>query len=199
MTRDEALERYAELRKDSPSGVAQVIEPDRDLVAGVEIESDLGPWTVYETPGHAPSHVCLFEPQRRILISGDHVLGRISLFFEYGDSPDPVGEFLHSLDVVEALDARLALSGHGKPFTDVHGHIEGNRSLVAERLEAVLAGLAGGPRTVLELSPEVYGEPVTPSNAPWLLSQTLCYLRHLEVLGQVAHEPDEGMERWRAA
>jgi glyoxylase-like metal-dependent hydrolase (beta-lactamase superfamily II) len=194
----DALERYAELMKDRPSGVASVIEPDRDLVEGVEIETDLGVWTSYETPGHTPSHVCLFEPQRRILISGDHVLGRISLFYDYGWSPDPVGEFLRSLDKVDTLDARLALSGHGKPFTDVHGHIEGNRSLVSERLDAVLAGLAGGPRTVLDLSQDVYAEPVTPSNASWLLGQTLCYLRHLEVLGQAAHEPDGEVEQWRA-
>ncbi len=193
----DALERYAELLKDRPSGIARVIEPDRDLVDGVEIETDLGVWTAYETPGHAPSHVCLFERERRILISGDHVLGRISLFYDYGFSPDPVGEFLRSLDVVDALDARLALSGHGKPFTDVHGHIEGNRKLVGERLDAVLAGLAGGPRTVVDLSPEVYGEPVTPSNAAWFLSQTLAYLRHLEVEGRVTHESDGELERWR--
>ena len=43
-----------------PSGIARVIEPDRPLVDGVEIETDLGVWTVHETPGHAPSHVCLY-------------------------------------------------------------------------------------------------------------------------------------------
>ncbi len=178
--------------------MARIIEPDRILVPGLKLETDLGTWAVHETPGHAPSHVCLFQAERRLLISGDHLLGRVSLYYDYGWTPDPAGEFLSSLDKVDALDARLCLSGHGKPFTDVHGHIEGNRSLVAERLEAVLAGLAGGPRTVLDLSPEVYGEPVTPGNAPWLLSQTLCYLRHLEVMGQTAHEPDGEIERWRA-
>ena len=68
--------------------------------------TDLGTWTAYETPGHAPSHVCLYQPERRVLISGDHLLGRISLFYEYGFSPDPVGEFLRSLDRVRTLDAK---------------------------------------------------------------------------------------------
>ena len=136
-----ALEAYAERARDMPSGIARVIEPDRPLVDGVQIETDLGVWTAYETPGHAPSHVCLFQPERRLMISGDHLLGRISLYFDYGWTPDPVGEFLGSLDVVERLDARLCLSGHGKPFVDVPGHIEGNRKLVAERLEAVLRAL----------------------------------------------------------
>ena len=98
---------------------------------------------MHYTPGHAPSHVSLFQPERRLLISGDHLLGRVSLYFDYGWSPDPVGEFLASLDKTEALNARLALSGHGRPFSDVREHHEANRRLVRERLDAVLAALAG--------------------------------------------------------
>jgi glyoxylase-like metal-dependent hydrolase (beta-lactamase superfamily II) len=194
-----ALVGYAERAKDMPSGVAQVIEPDRALLPGIEIETDLGTWTVHETPGHAPSHVCLFQAQRRLLISGDHVLGRISLFFQYGDTPDPIAEFLSSLDRVDVLDARLALSGHGKPFVDVHGHIEGNRKLVHERLEATLAALRGEPRTAVEIAPSIYGEALGIHNASWFLAQTLCYLRHLERAGSVRRQPDGGAERWMAS
>jgi glyoxylase-like metal-dependent hydrolase (beta-lactamase superfamily II) len=193
-----ALAEYAELAKGIPSGVARVIEPDRGLVDGVEIETDLGTWVAYETPGHAPSHVCLFQAERRLLISGDHVLGRISLFYDYGYSPDPVGEFLRSLDRADALDARLALSGHGKPFFDVHGHIEGNRRLVAERLQAVLGAVRGRSRTAVEIVPHVYDEELKVRNASWFLAQTLCYLRHLERDGRVLVESDGGVERWQA-
>jgi glyoxylase-like metal-dependent hydrolase (beta-lactamase superfamily II) len=195
---EDALQRYAEQMKAIPSGVARVIEPDAPLVNGVEIESDLGVWSVHETPGHAPSHVCLFQRERRVLISGDHLLGRISLFYDYGWTPDPVGEFLRSLDVVDALDARLCLSGHGKPFVDVHGHVEGNRKLVRERLDAVLAALDGRPRTAVEIAPLVFGEALSRRNANWWLSETLCYLRHLELDGQVTHQPDGTAERWAA-
>ena len=195
---EEPLRRYAEQRRDSETGIAAVIEPDRDLLSGVTIETALGPWTAYETPGHAPSHVCLFQPERRLLISGDHLLGRISLYFEYGNSPDPVGEFLHSLDVVQRLGARLCLPGHGRTFADVHAHIEGNRTLVHERLAAVSAALAAhGPLSAFELVPHVYGETISQQNAHWLLSKTLCYLTHLQSLGRarsIAGEP----ERWSA-
>jgi glyoxylase-like metal-dependent hydrolase (beta-lactamase superfamily II) len=193
---EEALRRYAERAKDVPSGIARVIEPDRALLPDVEIQTDLGTWSVHETPGHAPSHVCLFQRERRLLISGDHLLGRISLFFDYGYTPDPAGEFLHSLDVVEALDARLCLAGHGRPFVDVRGHIDANRALVRERIDAVLAALSAGRKTAAELVPEVYGEPLTPFNAGWLLSQTLCYLGHLELEGKVVRESGNG-ERWK--
>ncbi len=196
----EALRRYAERAKQIPSGIARVVEPDRPLTQGVQIETDLGVWTVHETPGHAPSHVCLFQPERRLLISGDHLLGRVSLFYDYGWSPDPAGEFLHSLDLVERLDPRLCVAGHGRPFLDVSAHIEANRMLVHERLQAVLTALGGEPRTAVQISPEVYGEPLTASNSAWLLSQTLCYLRHLEVQGRILIvEDDDGEpQRWQA-
>ena len=194
----QALAAYAERAKDIPSGVARVVEPDHALVDGVTIETDLGVWTAYETPGHAPSHVCLFQAERRLLISGDHVLGRISLFYDYGYSPDPVGEFLDSLGTVDALDARLALSGHGKPFVDVHGHIEGNRRLVAERLGAVLTAVGDEPKTALQILPEVYSQPVNIRNATWFLSETLCYLRHLQGQERVRSTVDGDVERWSA-
>lgn len=197
---EEPLRRYAEQRRSSAmgTGIAAVIEPDRDLLTGVTIETALGPWTTYETPGHAPSHVCLFQPERRLLISGDHLLGRISLYFDYGSSPDPVGEFLHSLDVVQRLGARLCLPGHGRTFADVHAHIEGNRKLVHERLESVSRALAQhAPLSAFELVPHVYGDTISQQNAHWLLSKILCYLTHLQALGRaqlVAGEP----ERWTA-
>ncbi len=193
---EEPLRRYAERRKDHDSGIAAVIEPDKPLVNGVTVATDLGPWTVYETPGHAPSHVCLFQPERRLLISGDHLLGRISLFFDYGYSPDPVGEFVSSLGVVERLGARLCLAGHGRTFTDVHAHIEGNRKLVAERSQRILTAMATAPATAFEIVPQIYDDvPFSQGTAPWLLMETLSFLDHLELTGRAARIPGEP-ERW---
>ncbi|MGH2857879.1 MAG: hypothetical protein ACRDMJ_10390 [Solirubrobacteraceae bacterium] len=80
----------------------------------------------------------------------------------------------------------------------MHGHIEGNRALVAQRLEAVVAAVTREPRTAVQIVPEVYDEQLNIRNAAWFLSQTLCYLRHLELAGRVAPE-DGGRERWREA
>jgi glyoxylase-like metal-dependent hydrolase (beta-lactamase superfamily II) len=194
---EEPLRRFAAERKDHNTGISAVVEPSRPLVNGVTVETDLGPWIAYETPGHAPSHVCLFQPERRLIISGDHLLGRISLYFDYGYSADPVGEFLTSLDVVQKLRARLCLPGHGRTFTEVHAHIEGNRTLVHERLAAVLAAVAEQPLTAFEVVPHVYGRDLSPVNAHWLLSKVLGYLTHLSGSGavrRIAGEP----ERWLA-
>jgi glyoxylase-like metal-dependent hydrolase (beta-lactamase superfamily II) len=192
-----ALRAYAAEGGARESGIAGVIAPDRELLAGVSIGSDLGEWTVHETPGHAPSHVCLFQAERRLLISGDHLLGRISLYFDYGYTPDPVGEFLSSLTVVEKLGARLCLAGHGRTFADVHAHIQGNRKLVGERLSGVLEAVTGEPLSAFEVVPHVYGESLSPQNGHWLMSKILCYLTHLEVTGKVRRIPGE-LERWTA-
>jgi glyoxylase-like metal-dependent hydrolase (beta-lactamase superfamily II) len=192
---DEPLRRWAARQRASGDGQAQPLRSDRDLVPGVTVETDLGAFDVYETPGHAPSHVCLHQPEHRLLLSGDHLLGRISLYFDVGYTPDPVGEFLRSLDVVEPLGARLALSGHGRPFTDVAGHIRGNRDLVAARLEAVRAALATGPRTAYEVAREVYGDAYTEDMASWLMTKTLAYLTHLAALGE-ATRADGSPETW---
>ena len=194
---EEPLRRYASERSSRGTGIAGPIEPDRDLLAGVTIATDLGEWVVYETPGHAPSHVCLFQPERRVLISGDHLLGRISLYFDYGYSPDPVGEFLDSLGVVEKLDARLCLAGHGRTFTDVQAHIQGNRELVQERLASVLGAVRDEQLSAFEVVPHVYGTALSSDNAHWLLSKILGYLTHLEALGDVRRIPGEP-ERWTA-
>ena len=177
-------------------GIARLVEPDRELVGGVTIDTDLGRWTVHETPGHAPSHVCLHEPERRLLVSGDHLLGRISLYFDYGWTPDPVGEFLASLDTVDRLDARLCLAGHGRTFTDVRAHIEANRALVAERLERVRRAVAEhGPITAYDIVPLLHGEPLSQLTAGWWLPETLCYLTHLEAVGAVRRAGGDP-ERW---
>jgi glyoxylase-like metal-dependent hydrolase (beta-lactamase superfamily II) len=199
---EEPLQAYAEARRRSGGfGIARIVEPDRDLLGGVEVQTDLGTWQVHETPGHAPSHVCLLQAERRLLISGDHLLGRVSIYFDHGHSPDPAGEFLRSLDVVERLGARLCLAGHGRTFADVQAHIDANRRLVDERLGKVEEVIAGEPLTAFDAVPRIYGEAITPLNASWWLSEALCYLEHLEIEGQAIRIPGDrgGPERWTAA
>jgi glyoxylase-like metal-dependent hydrolase (beta-lactamase superfamily II) len=199
---EERVRRWAERRRAAPSGQAGELRSDRDLLPGVTVETDVGTWQVIETPGHAPSHVCLHQPERRLLISGDHLLGRVSQYFDVGYTPDPVGEFLHSLDVVNVLDARLALAGHARPFTDVPGHIDANRRLVEERLETVRGVLRGGPRTAYEVARAIYAERYDEKMASWLMTLTRAWLVHLQALGTVATTPAEGQdpaEHWELA
>ena len=166
-------------------GIAGVPRADRVLRDGVAIETDAGSWQVVETPGHAPSHVCLFEPSAGLLLSGDHVLERVSLGLDHGFTPDPAGELLRSLARVEALGARRCLPGHGDPFDDVGAAIAATRAALHERLDAVRAALAAGARTPLEVAQHAYAASHGDDGAGWMFGEALCLLEHLELRGEV--------------
>jgi glyoxylase-like metal-dependent hydrolase (beta-lactamase superfamily II) len=192
-----ALERYRANRSDSETGIDILKEPDRELVPGVEVETDLGTWQVVETPGHAPSHVVLHQPERRLLISGDHLLGRTVLFFDYGHSPDPVGEFCASLARVEPLEVDLVLPGHGRTFRDPEAKIAEARRQVNELLGKVREALGKGERTAFEIVEDIVGPEMVGSPASaWVLQIVLSCLDHLVIAGEVEGLDGSDPQRW---
>lgn len=194
------LERYRASRSNDDSGIEAVFEPDHDLLPGVEVETDLGAWQVYETPGHAPSHVVLHQPERKLMISGDHLLGRTVLFFDHGHSPDPVGEFLRSLDVVEPLEVDLVLPGHGRTFRDPQVKIAEARRQVEELLGKVRASLEQGEKTAFEIVGDIVGaENAGGVGSVWILQIVLSCLDHLAVLGEVRIVEESDPRRWSLA
>ncbi len=193
-----ALESYERTRRGENTGIARAVAPDRDLLPGVEVVTDVGVWNVHETPGHAPSHVTLHEPESGMLISGDHLLGRVSLFFDYGHSPDPVGEFLGGLERIERLgNLGLCLAGHGRPFRDVGTKIAANRREVAEQIGRVREALEE-PRTAFEVAAAIIGpENMNAASAAWGLQLALAYLDHLVLAGEAVELAGEEPRRWR--
>jgi glyoxylase-like metal-dependent hydrolase (beta-lactamase superfamily II) len=196
-----ALARYRRLREESDeTGIDGLKAPDRELLPGVEVETDHGVWQVHETPGHAPSHVVLHQPERKLMISGDHLLGRTVLFFDYGHTPDPIGEFLSSLDEVAPLEVELCLPGHGRPFRDPEAKIAEGRRQVAELLDKVREALAGGEKPAFAIVADILGDENldTPASA-WVLQIVLSCLGHLAILGEVVPVDGSDPQRWRLA
>lgn len=193
-----ALERYRAMREeDDDNGIDAIVEPDRDLVPGVEVETDLGAWQVYETPGHAPSHVVLHQPERKLMISGDHLLGRTVLFFDYGHTPDPIGEFLGGLDEIEPLDVGLVLPGHGRTFRDADAKITEARRQVDELLGKTRAALAEGEMTAFDIVAGLLGpDNVNSPASAWALQIVLSCLDHLTILGEVTAVDGTDPRRW---
>jgi glyoxylase-like metal-dependent hydrolase (beta-lactamase superfamily II) len=192
------LERY-ETRRGASTYVDRVVPPDRELTDGVEVATDLGFFRAYETPGHAPSHVVLHEPESGLLVSGDHLLGRISLFYDHGHTPDPVAEFIASLDVVDELDIRLCLPGHGRTFRDVGAKIAAYRKEVDAQLGTVRDALTGGEKSPFGVVEAMLGEGNTSGPAAaWALQLSLAYLDHLEALGEAERTPGNDPVLWRS-
>lgn len=85
---------------------------DEIVLAGPRDEA----WQVLHTPGHAPGHVCLFEPRSRTAIVGDMVASVGTILIAPGDGDMAV--YLGQLERLAALDASLALPAHGEPIDD---------------------------------------------------------------------------------
>jgi glyoxylase-like metal-dependent hydrolase (beta-lactamase superfamily II) len=196
-----SLERYREAREgDEETGIDSLRVPDRELVPGVEVGTDLGTWQVTETPGHAPSHVVLHQPERKLLVSGDHLLGRTVLFFDYGHTPDPIGEFLASLERVEPLPVDLVLPGHGRTFRDPENKIAEARRQVDQLLGKVREALAGGERTAFEVVAEILGpDNVNSPASAWVLQIVLSCLDHMAIAGEAAPVEGTDPQRWALA
>jgi glyoxylase-like metal-dependent hydrolase (beta-lactamase superfamily II) len=193
-----ALERYRESREDDDDrGIDAIVEPDRDLLPGVEVETDLGAWQVHETPGHAPSHVVLHQPERKLMISGDHLLGRTVLFFDHGHTADPIGEFLGSLDEIEPLEVDLVLPGHGRPFRDADAKIAESRRQVDELLAKVRDSLGGEEKTAFEIVADLVGpDNLNSPVSAWALQIVLSCLDHLAIKGEAAVVEGSDPQRW---
>ena len=174
--------------------------PTGTCVPGVTFETDAGTWNVIETPGHAPSHVCLHQPEQRVLLTGDHLMGRVSQYFDVGYTPDPVGEFLNSLDVTET--ARRAARAR-RPRPPVHGHPGAHRrqppARSKPRVSATRAALADGPKSAYEAARAVYGDAFNAAMASWLITLTRAWLVHLQRLGEVLNDGGDPVEHWELA
>lgn len=192
------LEAYRARSEDSETGYAGVREPDRELVPGVEVVSDHGAWQVYETPGHAPSHVVLHQPERKLMITGDHLLGRTVLFFDYGHTPDPVGEFLDSLDLIEPLGPNLCLPGHGRPFRDPELKIEAARQQVEYLRDRVREQLADEERTAFAIVAGILGpDNLDGPTSGFLLQIVLALLDNMAVRGEATAVEGTDPQRWK--
>ena len=74
-------------------------------------------WEIYSAPGHDPDAVILFEPQKRVLISGDALWERgFGVIFPELDGKDGFAEVAATLDQIEKLGPRIVIPGHGRVF-----------------------------------------------------------------------------------
>ncbi|MEA2296791.1 MAG: hypothetical protein QOE86_4430 [Solirubrobacteraceae bacterium] len=165
-------------------GALAPVTPTHLLTDGVTVATGLGPFEVHETPGHCPSHVCLLQRDTGVAIVGDLICPAFVPWLDYGYSADPMAETFASLDVLERLDARLALPGHGRPIEHVQGTIEDTRNGFAQRLGDTRRALAQGPAGAYELATRIWGEEPD-LQATGHMTELLSYLRYLRGLGEV--------------
>ncbi|NLJ76141.1 MAG: MBL fold metallo-hydrolase [Peptococcaceae bacterium] len=121
---------------------------------GDVLEVDGYSFVAVETPGHTPGHICLYEPDKKILISGDHILGDITpnITMFYGGLADPLGRYLQSLDKVNSMEISVGLPGHQGIIRDVHRRIGELKQHYENRLGEVLTVLQSGMKNAFQVA-----------------------------------------------
>ena len=105
---------------------------DRALVPGASIALGEATWEIHAAPGHDMDAVMLFEPQTRTLISGDALWEqRLAIIFPELMGDDGFGPTRATLALIERLQPRAVLPGHGRPFDDVAAALAASRERVA--------------------------------------------------------------------
>jgi glyoxylase-like metal-dependent hydrolase (beta-lactamase superfamily II) len=105
------------------------------------------------TPGHSPGHMCLYEPKQKFLISGDHILAGItSNITAWPAVDDSLGNYLASLDKVNAMDIGLVLPGHREIIYDHHLRIAQLKNHHEERLNEILKILEKGAMNAYQVA-----------------------------------------------
>ncbi len=105
---------------------------DRALVPGEAIALGEAHWQIHAAPGHDMDAVMLFEPQTRTLIAGDALWEqRLAIIFPELVGEDGFGPTRATLSLIERLQPRAVLPGHGRPFADVAQALAASRERVS--------------------------------------------------------------------
>ncbi len=128
--------------------------PDVTLRGGETINFGSFTFRVLWTPGHSPGHISLYEPQRKVLISGDYILPTITpnIGLHPQSSANPLDDYLNSLNTTKELEVSLILPGHEHPFTGLRPRIEELIHHHGERNSEVLGALNAEAKTGYQIA-----------------------------------------------
>jgi glyoxylase-like metal-dependent hydrolase (beta-lactamase superfamily II) len=105
---------------DSMKPFMALAEPDILLADGDVVPHGDRTLRAVWTPGHTPGHICLYDEPKGVLLTGDHVLPRISpvIGMTFGED-DPLSSYLSSLEKIGAYDSAEVLPAHEYRFNGI--------------------------------------------------------------------------------
>jgi glyoxylase-like metal-dependent hydrolase (beta-lactamase superfamily II) len=180
------------------------LQPDRFLVDG---ERPLGPGsslTNVWTPGHTPGHVCFFDDARNVLLTGDHILPRITPNISHAprQTGDILGEYLASLSAMSGMVAEEVLPAHEYRFIGLAERINGLLAHHEARLGEVMAALHAQPgcTTVTVTEALHWSRPwdqMLGMQRKFAIGEAYSHLVHLEATGYVTNKGTD-VDSWHA-
>jgi glyoxylase-like metal-dependent hydrolase (beta-lactamase superfamily II) len=181
--------------------VAKMIFKDSDLPAGTAdlrdgqtVEGDEVTLIPVHTPGHASDHLCFYLKEERALFTGDLILsGSTSVI---PDDDGDLGQYLESLQRVQALDVQRIYPAHGPVIEDAQAKIQEYLDHRMLRERQILEAIGAGTRTIPEMVKVIYAD-VSPALHPAAAMSVHSHLRKLKQDGRVGEEVIAGApSRW---
>jgi glyoxylase-like metal-dependent hydrolase (beta-lactamase superfamily II) len=157
--------------------------------------------TAIWTPGHSPGHLCFYEAANRLMLSGDHVLPRITpnISFHPQAGPDPLGDFLSSLAKVARFDTDEVLPAHEYRFADLRRRVGELEAHHQARFDEVVSAIRDGDTTTWAIAGRMTWNRSWEQIQGWMrraaVGETLAHLHHLELLGILREEVGQP-SRW---
>ena len=149
------------------------------------------------TPGHSPGHLCFWEPDERLLLSGDHVLPRITpnIAFHPQAGANPLGDYLASLDKLEPYDASEVLPAHEHRFVGLQERLAELRTHHHDRFGEVVAAIEAGTTTAWAIAAGMRWSRSWDQIEGFMrraaVGEAMAHLRALEQRGIVREQPGE--------
>lgn len=201
---EDAIESYKARFGGFGKGVYPLPDSYRRISDNQTIRIGADDWRVVTGAGHSPEHVCLWQPERKLFLSGDQVLplisSNVSLFPTEPDA-DPLDDWLTALAKVKAAipEDVLTLPGHNDPFQGLHpriDHLIRGHEISLARLESLLAE----PRRAVDTFGALFGRAIGPELLGLATGEALAHLNCLYARGRVRREADgDGVVWWRQA
>jgi glyoxylase-like metal-dependent hydrolase (beta-lactamase superfamily II) len=170
------------------------------LMGGETFEVGAYRLEVVATPGHTNGHIALYEPDKKLFFSGDHVLGDITPNIQaWSDDQDPLATYLSSLKKVDQLDVELCLPGHRSLIEDFGKRIAELVEHHRVRANEVISILTGDRKTAYQTAGEMSWDIVArswedfPIMQRWFATgEAIAHLRYVEHKGLIEREMVDG-------
>jgi glyoxylase-like metal-dependent hydrolase (beta-lactamase superfamily II) len=148
--------------------------------------------TVHFRPGHSPTDTIFMDPERGLLIGGDHLLAHISSnpLISRPRGREALVEYMESLARTRAMEIGLVLPGHGDPIDDHVSLIDDRLKLHRRRADKIHRLIAERPRSAYEVAQAMWGN-IAVTQAFLTLSEVLGHTDVLMREGRVAAREDD--------
>jgi glyoxylase-like metal-dependent hydrolase (beta-lactamase superfamily II) len=160
--------------------------PDVILDDGAKISNGSFEFEVLRTPGHSPGHICLYEPARSLLFSGDHVLFETTphVGFHPQSGDNPLDDYINSLKMIEELKANFVFPGHGPVFNSLKLRIAGIIWHHEQRKRVIMKAIGDGLKSAYQIAKEI---PWKPQEGGVSFGDLALWDRRLAVMETIAH------------